>query len=228
MAIRHTAYGFDAEQLAATVSTVAYKDAAFDAAALHRHAQEVFKSLRFDHPAHTGAFAGLRIDEERLFSTAIDEPEPHIDFLTLLCEHLVPAPNLSQRIPMGYFVLQTALPSLGWSKSDIRAIVFGDPLAVLLAETLPHAVDAFPGFPEECGWLSAEHCAGIVPSILDLIKMLDNPTGLITSAFDALAGYAAERQSTPHALLKGALFDALEMLEWSQTNQSDLFLLLEY
>jgi hypothetical protein len=101
-------------------------------------------------------------------------------------------------------------------------------LETLLDMVLPNAVDAFPRLPQECGWLSSERCAGNIPSVLDLIEMLEKSSARLAPAFDALEVYAAERRSTPYALLKGALFDALEMLEWSQTNQTDVFLLLEY
>ncbi|MGZ5006494.1 MAG: hypothetical protein ACXWFI_01160 [Methylobacter sp.] len=228
MTIRHTAYGFDAKHFAETVRMIAYENAVFDSVSLHKHAQQTFRTLSFSHSTYAELLAGLRIDEELLFPKAGDEPESHIDFLTLLCENLTPAPNLSQRIPMGYFVIQTAFPCLGWSENDIRSIIFGDPLETLLDLALPNAIHSFPKFPRECGWLSSERCSGIIPSVLRLIDMLSQSSAELVTAADALASYATERRSTPYALLQSVFFDVLEMLKWSQANQADLFLLLEY
>jgi hypothetical protein len=228
MTIRHTTYGFDAKKFISNIRSIAYENSCFNSAVLHRHAQGVFKTLGSDHPVYGSVLAGLRIDEESFFLKDADDYQSHIDFLILLCKYLVPAPNLSQRVPMGYFVIQTAFPSLDWSESDIHAIIFGDPLETLVDLALPNTVDAFRKFPQECGWLSSERCAEIIPKVSELIEMLDKSSKCLYPALNALEAYATNRQSTPHGLLKGVLDDAHEMLQWSQTKQSDLFLSLEY
>lgn len=227
MAIRHTAYGFDAKHFIVSVRSIAYENSLFNSVALHRHAQETFKTLNLGHPQGRAVLAGLRIDEKSIFLKDADEPESHADFLLLLCKNLVPAPDLSKRVPMGYWVVQTAFPSLGWSEREIHAIVFGDPLETLLDLALPEVADAFPEFPQECGWLSSQRCSEMILTVSGLIEMLDQSSGHLVPALKALEVYAEKQQSSSHALLKGALYDIHEMLKWSQKHQMDLFLLLE-
>ena len=140
--------------------------------------------------------------------------------MTILASKLTPVPSLSNRQCASWSVLESVLPTVGWSPVQVWRLVHGDPLETLVAassdETFQRKFSRLDTIG--AGWLSRE----VVDSLRTDIESKRNEEALVAKAARSKLRWLSEDPAKQRSAITAALDDALDMLNGA--NSLDLLL----
>lgn len=223
MTIYHNAYLFDAPGYMQSYAERCghTKDNTLDIEALYNWARTV---IPFGSDLKRKIIEDLRFEENWLSPPGSDKAETDLwSLISLVNAVEKQVPGLSNRLESSYYVLQHALPLLGWSPARTHVLIFGQPLSTLYSGKETSLSDATTDRNYDSGWLSR----GNAESLMNSLKMLEEkilapPDEIILE----LKEYADQRSQSVSSVLQAAYNDAIDMLICTRRYDRDLFLVL--
>jgi len=155
MAVLHFAYSFDATAFAQRLHALSTVSLSEQIVNLQGEAQAAVH-----HPSKSlqEALVAVRHSSNWENDDSAESDQTAKRFLICLLEKCVVVPSLGrQHEPPHHLVLQTLLPEAGWSSSDVRQLIEGEPLSGFLNENGLHSLlPLLAGLDDRGGWLGHE------------------------------------------------------------------------
>jgi len=161
----------------------------------------------------------LRFGEEWL-STDEEDREPRLWYMILLALAVTSVPDLSSnRGTMSWYVLDRALPRLGWSDEDSRALIYGRPLPEFLKRYAGGLLEK-PLTGAFGGYLLVGECRNFAARLMSGQDQFRESDPQLASIF-------VESGIQEPEALENAYLDVLDMLEAAVERGEDLFMNLD-